>query len=189
MSYTITSPPSVEPVSVSEFKIHARVDGTAEDSVLPIYIAAARHECEQRIGKSLITQTIAYTADEWPCDGTIKLSHGPVLTLTGITYIDANGATQTASSALYTLDIKSDPARIVPKPSQSWPTLGDYPNAVTVTFAAGYGAAGTNVPASLRSWILLASTWLYENRMIPSAGRVPQGFADGLLDREMSWAR
>lgn len=187
MSYNVITAPAVEPVSVSEFKLHARIDGTAEDSILPIYIAAARQECEQRTQRSLISQTVERVLDDWPEYDDIELQYGPVSSVAAIYYLDSNGDQQIASSSLYTLDSKSDPAWVVLQPDAAWPEAGDYANAVTVRYAAGYGAAGTDVPSALRAWILLAATWLYEHRTSPDGAKIPNGFADGLLDRFTTW--
>jgi hypothetical protein len=64
------------------------------------------------------------------------------VSVTIITYIDTNGATQTLSAALYTTDLPSGPkARegcIVPAYQQVWPQTRHVPNAVIVRFVAGY---------------------------------------------------
>ena len=187
MAYNVTTAPTVEPVSVAEFKLHARIDGTTEDSILPIYIAAARQECEQRTQRSLISQTVERVLDDWPADDDIELQYGPVVSITSVVYLDTSGNAQTASNTLYTLNSKTDPAWVVLKPDAAWPEAGDYANAVTVKYSAGYGAAGTDVPSALRAWILLAATWLYEHRTSPDGAKIPNGFADGLLDRYSVW--
>jgi hypothetical protein len=54
---------------------------------------------------------------------------------------------------------------------------------LTITYTAGYGPAAADVPAPIKSWLLLAIGDMYANRQ-RSAERpqVPQGFADSLLD-------
>lgn len=183
--YKIVSPPTTEPVSVSELKLHARIDQDEEDSMLAIYIQAAREECEQRIERALITQTIARVSDDWPSEDDIEILRGPVQSVASVTYIDEAGATQTVSSSAYTLDNANENGRawVLLQDGEEWPDVGDYGNAVTVTFVAGYGAASA-VPALLKAWIIMAATWMNENR---SAG-LPRDFGDGMLDRYRAWA-
>lgn len=184
-AYKTTVQPATEPVDAATCKLQARIDSTAEDALLAIYIQAAREACEQIIGRPLITQTIARVSDDWPDDDDIELLRAPVQSITSITYLDADGASQTASTALYTLDNADEhgPAWVLLQDGQTWPTLGDYGNAVTVTFVAGYGAA-SSVPAAIKQWILLAVAHMFENR----AASVPQDFGGALLDRYRLWA-
>jgi hypothetical protein len=63
------------------------------------------------------------------------------------------------------IDEKSEPGRVCLSYSKSWPseTLRSY-NAVCITFAAGYGTAGSDVPEKIRNAILLLVAHLYEHR-------------------------
>ena len=63
------------------------------------------------------------------------------------------------------LDVKSEPGRICLAYGDSWPstTLRPY-SGVCVTYIAGYGDAGSDVPKNIRSAILLQLGELYENR-------------------------
>lgn len=183
-AYKTTVEPAEEPVTVAELKLHARIDSDAEDSILAIYIAAARQECEQRIGRPIVTQTIVRTSDDWPEDGDIELLRAPVQSISSVQYIDDDGTTQTVSTSVYTLDAADEdgPAWVLLQDDQEWPDVGDYGNAVIVTFVAGYGSAD-DVPAALKAWILLAAAWMNEHR----SAELPRDFAGGLLDRYRLW--
>jgi len=63
------------------------------------------------------------------------------------------------------IDEKSEPARICLAYGKSWPstTLRSY-NSICVTFACGYGTAGSDVPEKIRNAILLLIAHLYEHR-------------------------
>jgi hypothetical protein len=69
----------------------------------------------------------------------------------------------------------------------TWPSTYVRPDAVTVTYVAGWTAAAS-VPACLRAWCLQAVATLYENREQTITGTIaaelPREFCAGLLDPE-----
>lgn len=158
----VTVEPSVEPISLTEAKLHLRVDHSDDDGLIDILRQAARETVELHTNRSLITQTRVIKLDNFPCFGVIKLTHGPVQSLTSITYIDSDEQTQPLASSEYWEDLDSNIPRITVK--TSWPATYDKPNAVTITYDAGYGDEGTDVPAKLRQAMLLIIGHLYENR-------------------------
>jgi uncharacterized phiE125 gp8 family phage protein len=98
--------------------------------------------------------------------------------------VDPDGATQVWSSLSYYVDKRSEPGYVVPAYGTDWPATRDQANAVTVRYAAGYGAAASAVPAAIRAWILLATATLYETREADDVKVKAQHlFVDGLLDR------
>lgn len=115
----------------------------------------------------------------------ILLPRSPVQAVTGIQYIDPDGALQTLSPSAYLVDTYSEPARITPAVGTAWPGTQNRANAVLVTFAAGYGASGAAVPQGILHWILLVTATLYENRemvAILTRGRAEQlPYVDSLL--------
>lgn len=154
---------ATEPVTLTEAKLHVRQDGTADDDLITSLIKAARETVENITGRALITQTWRMTMDAFPSDGVIWVPRPNLLTVTSITYTDSNGATQTLASTEYVVDVDSLPGRIHRAYNVSWPDTRAVPNAVTVTFTAGYGAASL-VPESYKAAIkLLVGNW-YENR-------------------------
>ena len=175
--------PTIEPVSLADFKLHARIDGTDEDAILPLYIRAARSECEQRLGgRSLLTQTWETVLDRWPDDDDISLDWGPVQSITSVNYRDTAGSLQTVPGSVYALDSVGNPAWVVLQPGQSWPIAGDFANAIAVRYVTGVATAA-EVPDDLKAWILLAAAHLYAQRERTAEARVPSTFHDSLLDR------
>jgi uncharacterized phiE125 gp8 family phage protein len=70
--------PAIEPVSLDDFKAHARIDSEDEDTLLAAMLLAARAHTETLSGKLFITQTWRMLADEVPSDGRIaRCSCGP----------------------------------------------------------------------------------------------------------------
>ena len=153
---------------------------TTEDPLLSALILAAREHVEAFTRRALVTQTWDLKLDGFP--SVIRVPRPPLQSITSISYIDSNGATQTWAAANYSVDTSSQPGRIEPAYGISYPTLRGVPNAVTIRFVAGYGAAAA-VPQSVKQAILLFVAHLYENRepVSPAAmSPVPMAF-DALL--------
>lgn len=181
---TRTVAPAVEPVSVAEFETHSRTDSGEDDSYLSALIAAARDLCERTTGRAFINQTWAlkldYFRDPWTLSSAaIHLPRPPLSSVTSITYVDTEGVTQTLDASYYDVDTASDPGRVLLGYNDTWPSTRTIPQAVTITYVAGYGAASASVPDIYRQAIkLLAAHW-YENREQVIVGGTPA---------EMPWA-
>jgi len=159
----VTTAPDVEPILLADAKVHLRVDGTDEDTLIDILITAAREMVEKRTNRSLITQTRTVKMDYFPLSDTILLPHGPVQDVTHVKYYDEDEVLQTLSDTLYWVDVDSDIARIVVK-DDGWPETEDMPNAVQLEYEAGDGDAGSDVPKPLVQAMYLILGHLYENR-------------------------
>ena len=143
MAISVVTPPTAYPVTLDEAKLHCRVDGTAEDTLLAGLIAAATDYVERYTGRSIGTQTLALTlvgvADE------MLLPRGPVQSVASIKYYATTQ--QTLAASVYELAEDS----VLLASGQSWPDTDDRADAVTITYAAGY----TDVPAAIKQAILL----------------------------------
>lgn len=142
---------------------------TTEDPYLIALRQSAREYVESFCRRSLLTQTWDYKLDAFPSDDcAIELPLTPVSSVTSITYTATDGTATVWSSSLYQTDLPSGPkasrARIVPAYGQYYPQTRDQMNAVTVRFVAGYGAAASSVPASLKSGMKLLIAHWYEQR-------------------------
>lgn len=188
MTFVVAVVPTEEPITVSEFKTHARVSGSLSDTEIGAMITAARQYAETELGRWLVTQTIDAYFDSFPD----VFSMPPLQSVTSITYIDSDGDSQTLDSGLYRIDNKTKPARITPLSGTSWPSTQDVTNAVTVRFVAGYGAAST-VPECIKQWIKIRVEHYFDNRgpnvVGSSVVEFGRHYIDGLLDPERVWAR
>lgn len=180
-----TVEPGAEPVTLAQAKAHLRVDYSADDDLISALISAARQQCEHRTQRTLVNTTWRLSVDAF--EQLALLPMGPVTAITSLSYVDANGTTQTLSSGTdYRADLDSAPARV--QPINTWPTAADQLNAVTITYTAGYGASGASVPAPLRQWILLAVGEMYAHRArSDERPAVAHDFVDGLLDPFRTW--
>lgn len=147
-----------EVISLTDVKNQLRITTTADDDSFREFIAATRHRAEQFLGKTLITSTWEYKLDcftrsnrIYPTANQIMLPMGPIQSISSITYIDADGVSQTLSSANYQFDRRG---RLKPAFGTTWPSTRDQYDAVTITYVAGETSAG-NVAPDIRHALLL----------------------------------
>ena len=186
--WKIITEPSVEPVNVPEAKTHLRVDHSTEDVYIGGLITAARRMAEMLTQRAFITQTIDLYLDEWP-EAAINIPFPPLQSVSSIKYKDTTGTEYTWDAANYIVDIGREPGRVVLADGVSWPSASLYATSpITVRFLAGYGAAGSNVPAAIRQALLLLIGHLYENREATSQNvyQLPLG-AEWLLWPYREW--
>lgn len=185
MGVRVITQPTEEPVLAAECRLAARLSTTQLDSLIEdVYIPAARRVCEQRTGRSLVTQTLKLTLDAWPADHEIELPFGPVQSVTSVKYLDLNGVQQTVSTTVYELEVESDAgsAEIRLKSGQSWPSTSGADGCVEVAYVAGFGTS-TEVPADVRAWLVTAVAEMIKT----GSADIAPGFCGGLLDRVTAW--
>jgi uncharacterized phiE125 gp8 family phage protein len=188
MALKLFAAAGTQPVTLAEAKAHLRVDTTDEDALITAFIVAATEMAEQHTGRALMTQTWDMTLDKFP--DALELTRTPVQTITSVTYYDTAGALQTLAAPGYVLDAADgdDYAHITPAYGSEWPATRDQVNAVSVRYVAGYANAAA-VPESIKAWIKLQVSALFENREAESysaravSTTVKMSFVDALLDR------
>jgi len=153
------SGPSSEPVTLAEAKLRLRVDHNDEDALIGALIASARESAEHELGRSIIATTWVLTLDRFPTSILLPMPR--------------------AASEFE--------AWIEPAYGYTWPTTRQQPEAVTVTYVAGWPNAAA-VPSGIKDWILLAVGDLYHYRE-RSAERpaLPHGFVSSLLNPHRVW--
>jgi len=164
---------TTEPVSLATARLHLRLDtegsppSNPDDALVTALITVAREAVENFTELTVAVNDFQMKLDYFPT-AEINLGTWPVNSITSVTYVDANGATQTISSADYALDTFSKPAQINLAYGKTWPMVRNQPNAVTVTFEAGYtgdtSPVSNEMPKALKQAMLLTITDLYENR-------------------------
>lgn len=179
---TVVTPPAVEIALTADDLVQQmlRLDSATDAAYVTHIIAAARKYFEQQTGLALINQTLKVSFDRVPANRHGNLRHidlprAPLVSITSVNYIDEAGAAQTLSASAYAAgNVGFDGAfgRVSLKPESSWPDLGDYPGAFSITFVAGYGAAATSVPEGHRYAILALAAWWYEQRLPVNVGNI-----------------
>jgi hypothetical protein len=182
------SGPSVEPISTADMKLHLRIESavTADDNLIDAMIQAVREKVEHYLNRKLITQTWAlwldgiprYARNEPIWEGVveahinildkganyIEIPIGPVQSVSSVKYYTTDNSENDFSSANYYVDTALQTPRVVLNYGQTWPTGLRHQKNIEVTFIAGYGDAGSDVPESI---ILAMKQWvayLYEHR-------------------------
>lgn len=188
MALKLITPPTTLAVSLAEAKLHLRVDGTDEDTLITACIIAATEYAEQATGRAIMPQTWELTLDAFPA--AFPLTRTPVASVTSVKYYDQDGVQQTLGTARYMLDNADDfgPAKVVPVYGDIWPATRCQTNAVALRYQAGWPDAAS-VPDSIKAWIKLQVGAMYENRQAEGAVQTyALGFADRLLDRYKVWS-
>lgn len=163
MGLTQSTPPTTEPLTLTEAKAHCRIDHTDDDTLLGLYIGAARADVETFTGRQLVTATWDYTLAAFPASRCLVLPRPPLASVTHIKYLDSNGDTQTVSADDYTVFTDTEPGYVELDHGESWPSTYSASNAVQIRFIAGYGVESV-VPDLLKAALGLLVEHLYENR-------------------------
>lgn len=192
MSTTLITPPALEVVQLTELKAQLRLDGTAEDAFLQHAIDVATEGVQTATGRQLLTATWDAKFDRWPSGRVLALPYPPLQSVTSVTYYDLADVAQTFAATNYLVDTTNAPGRVILKQGACWPVNVRDVLAVTVRFVAGYGAAGTSVPAGLRQAVLLWAAHLYEHReaygpLALGSGQVPLGLEAYLGQYQFGW--
>ena len=183
----VTTPPSLEPVTIPEVKSHTRIDTDADDTLIAGYITAARRMAEGYLGRALLPQTLTWvvrpTGDLHKDRVRIGRSpmyipRAPVTAISSVTILDLYGNSTTVAAATlpvvpptpligYVADLSLEPALLrfgSDTPLAGGQTLGYTAiENLQVQFTAGYADA-SKVPANIKNAIMQMVAYLYENR-------------------------
>ncbi len=182
----VSTAPTIEPIQLTDAKVHLRVEDDEDNTYIEGLIKKARLICEHEIQRAFITQTVDYYLDGFPGGSATQLYNlgdkralyvprPPLISVSSITYTDTDGNSQTLATTEYTVDANMEPGRIVEAWEKTWPSTRSVPNAVKVTYTAGYGANRRNVPETIKQAMLLLIEGWYSNRSHTVAtGAVPQ---------------
>lgn len=162
MKFKVVTPVSAEPVTLAEGRLHLKLtvdDSTAEDSLISVWLTAAREVAEQYTGRALAPRTLEAAMDCFPA-GAFDLPMPPVTSITSIKYTDAAGVEQTLNPSTYSLSSYGESRRVAPAYNFVWPFAQDIQDAVRIRFVTGY----TTVPTAVKSAMLLMLGWMFEHR-------------------------
>ncbi|MUO82153.1 hypothetical protein GOZ78_00070 [Agrobacterium vitis] len=147
MTITTLTPPQAEPLTLVDVKAQLKIDTDDEDDLLTGLITAARLHLEAETGLCLMSQSLRFYLDDWPHGEVIQLPKGPVQTIDAVTVFDENGDELHVSLKDHLLDGQARPSRLW---LRDRPLPGRPINGIEIDFTAGFGAAATDVPDTLR---------------------------------------
>lgn len=173
--YKLTTVGSVGtlPVSTDEFFQHIRFTPDAAETEEGLrFLTSATIWAEQYTGQFFRVTNIEEYYSTFPQQTnyltTVKkpfvLKGGKANSITSIQYYNGDAVLTTVDSAKYRLVNKNNKANLLPAIGENWPTdaiIGD-PDVVMVTYNTGL--APGDVPASIKSAILLIAASMFENR-------------------------
>ncbi|PKA40447.1 hypothetical protein CWR43_28125 [Rhizobium sullae] len=153
----ITVAATSEPVTTAEAKRRLRIDFDDDDADVDLMLGSARDHVEKYCNTRLASQTVEIKCDGF-CDFA-RLPEAPVSSITSVSYVDTDGATQTLATTVYELRADGLETSIVTKYGQQWPAIQSG-SRITVTAVVGYAEA----PAAVKHAILLFIADAYEVR-------------------------
>lgn len=167
-AYKVETPNAELPVTLEQARYHLRnEDMHFDDALLAGYIRAAAGYVERVYGLALLTQTIKQYHAEFPCGSNtpLLLRIAPLASITSIVYTDSAGVSQTWTASEYTSGRLDLGGFVVPNIGFTWPgSVASLPNAVTVTYQAGFGAKPSTLPYPITQAILYMVADMYTRR-------------------------
>ncbi len=201
MSTVLLTPPTAEPVSLVEAKLHLRVEDNADDVLIGALITATRMQAEHDTRRALVTQTWVTALDKFPSPATNNaygnwygpqwgINPGPITMerldgKTGFEIYLGHSPVSAVTSIVYidqdgvtqTLDPLAYKLDKVSEPARLVPSFGNsWPPARneinSVTITFTCGyGIPAKVPEGIKRWMLLHIGSMYENREAVLTGR------------------
>lgn len=182
MYLRLITPPTVEPVTLTEAKIFLRVDHSAEDALITSLLLAAREKGEELSRRAFVTQTWQMILNAWPLGLHITIGRPPLQSVEWIKYKNSSSAESTVDASTYYVNTSTDPGEVIFRyyPGTSLLRQG----AISIQFIAGYGAGASNVPERFKDAILALVAYWYENR---GSAIVPAEIRDSFISQRVVW--
>jgi len=198
--YSISIPPTSEPITLAQASDHLRVDSTDDQSYISDLISVAREYFDAVTGRSSAPATYVLTAETWEdlfdpsrqqergllrnngfdysnlnysnfSNYVIQIFRTPLVSVQSIKYYDATtGNLTTLDPTQYRVITGAEPGRVQLVESQ--PAIKDRIDAIQITFVAG----NDSPPAMSRHGIKMLVANFYEQRVpiaFASASEIP----------------
>ncbi len=162
--YELISIVDTTPLTLQEVKDFLKIDDDYSDTEISILIKAVIIKAEQITGRDLINKTYKGYLDCFPACKSILVQKSKLQSITSIQYLK-DGVLTTFDSSKYYFTKKQEYSSIYLNDGELWATDVDARRqAVEITFVAGYGDKGCDIPADMKSAMLRHLNLLYENR-------------------------
>lgn len=209
--------PTCSVMTLAEAKLHLRVDFDTDDELILGLIEAATLQAEAYCGAAFCARDYLMTLGAFPGLGSgsfgpdrdgeefkprwgstgrparytsaIYLPVHPLLSVSSIQYLDTDNVLQTFDAASYVVVTTGVPPFVVPVSTVCWPAVYSHPEAVRISFRAGFATIPQNIVAAVKLYL----GHLYEHReeVTPGVGapnpvQIPLG-AKWLLNPHKVW--
>jgi len=179
-------------LSLEEAKAHLKVEHTDEDALILGWIYAATRNAEAVTGTRIIQKQIT---KKFPAFSSEMQLEWPLISVDQIKYVDNLGVEKTLYDTISTPNITSSVFQVVRKWQaelslgkpyittgfeQSWPDSRIQPEAVSITYTAGYSR--NFIPNDIRAAIMLLVGHLYANRETTIKGTIITDLPFGYLE-------
>jgi len=111
-SPVLITPPTIQPLTLAEVKLHLRDTPDADDSLIAGYIAGVVPDAEGFLNRALLTSTWDLWLDDFPVKDYIELPYPPLQSVASVKYYDTDDTEYTMDSADYFVDTKSFKGRV-----------------------------------------------------------------------------
>lgn len=175
--------PLQEYMGPGQAKEQLRLSNSLEDATLARLITASRTHTEKKIGRFIGEHTMQWKLPCFPSGSVIYLPYPPLTELVSITYVDADGATQTfydpaASPAVdpgtFGIETDTEPGFLWLNPGETWPTDALFTGLpVTITFKCGLDLTDPEQDDLVQGMMMLLSHW-FEHREAVVIGSIAQ---------------
>lgn len=174
LSLVRTTDATVDPVDVAIAAEWVHDGQDYEPETLSMLVRAARETVEHDTGLALSTQTWTYGLDRIPATRQIPLPIWPVQSVTSVTAYSVADVGSVVATSVYRVDTSSQPARLVLKDGQSWPSDVRPQDGYSIVFVAGWATLAA-VPMTLKLAVLmLVDHWFANRGVMSEPGHVPQ---------------
>ena len=170
----LVTPPDDPVVSLADAKAHLRVFHDDDNAYIEALVAAAVGNLDGAdgwLGRALAPQTWQFSVDRFPYrvdlrTGRLAIPLAPLISVDAVEYMATDGTTGALTGYRVFGVGSKQPGYIMPAVDTSWPSTKCEPEAVTVTFTAGYAESGGEaaVPSGIKHAILLMVGHWFENR-------------------------
>jgi|TARA_R110000823_G_scaffold242437_1_gene366882 uncharacterized phiE125 gp8 family phage protein len=168
-TYQVVTPASTYPVSLTETKLHLKVDINTDDTLITNLIIAATQVSEEYTNRFFIVTTLSQTCTTFR--ELKSLFKSKVMAIGHVKYYDDTNTQQTLLSTNYVLNNEFEPGQVNPVVDYDYPSTVDRIDAVECEYKVGYGQTAADVPDAIKQAILLTIGNWYENRQSIITGK------------------
>ena len=186
--------PVIEPVTIAEAKQHLRIDAdfTEDDLYIQSLITASRYYVENHADRTLLRTQLQMKLDYFPM-WDIPLPRPAVMSdpvVVQYTPSDVAGQYQLVPFTNFRTDRDATPACIRPQWNGTWPSSRGAENDVVITWWAGYGTTGADVPVPARhAMLLILSHWFRTREAVSEVRFAPVPMSAETLLGTVNWGQ